>query len=34
MSYTEQEYFWSGEFGDKYVDRNSGFSTINHFLRS
>ena len=33
MSYTEQESFWSGEFGDKYVDRNSGFSTINHFSK-
>ena len=33
MSSTEQEIFWSGEFGDKYVDRNSGFSTINHFSK-
>ena len=33
MSYSEQESFWSGEFGDKYVERNSGFSTINHFSK-
>ena len=23
----------SGEFGDDYVDRNNGFSTINHFSK-
>ena len=33
MFTTEQEIFWSGEFGDDYVDRNNGFSTINHFSK-
>ena len=33
MFTTEQEIFWSGEFGDDYVDRNNGFSTINHFAK-
>jgi len=29
MSYkTEQEYFWAGEFGDKYIGRNQGDSTV------
>ncbi len=30
---TDQEKFWAGDFGDKYVDRNSDFSNINHFSR-
>jgi len=29
MAYqTEQESFWAGDFGDKYIDRNAGLSLV------